>query len=75
MNYCPFVEYYRRQCAPRPEAINLPGVGGGWRATRGPLGACYVQDGTGYLLPAGLVERYLSAQRLQRDLMLAGVPS
>lgn len=63
MKYLPLVEYYRRQSAPRAEAISLPGVGDGWRKIRGSLGDSYQQDGTGYLLPAHLVELYLQDQR------------
>lgn len=63
MKYCPFVEYYRRQAAPRVEGISLPGAGGGWRKLPGPFGIYYRQDGTGHMLPADQVERYLQFKR------------
>lgn len=74
MKYCPFVEYYRRQSAPRAEAISLPGVGDGWRKVRGPLGPYYAQDATGRILPAAAVERYLQFKRNLISDMLAEVP-
>lgn len=73
MNYCAFVEYYRRQSAPRAEAISLPGVGGGWRKVRNDFGSFYQQDDTGYALPADQVESYLQDQRERFDAMLAEI--
>ena len=69
----PLVEYYRGRLAPAAapgEPIALPGVGGGWRRYEGKGGlggypAGYQQDGTGYVLPAGVVEESLRLHGLR----------